>query len=55
MSSNFEHLARPMDNTDFTLYWRKRLVREFVVYALREIRGDDMDEHRRRVARRMLT
>ena len=50
-----EHLARPMDNTDFSLYWRKRLVREFVVYALREIRGDDMGEHRRRVARRMLT
>jgi 4-hydroxybenzoyl-CoA reductase subunit beta len=50
-----ERVARPMDNTDFTLYWRKRLVREFVVCALREIRGDDMREHRRRVARQMLT
>ena len=50
-----ERVARPMDNTDFTLHWRKRLVREFVVYALREIRGDDMNLYRRRVARQMLT
>jgi 4-hydroxybenzoyl-CoA reductase subunit beta len=50
-----EHVARPMDNTDFSLYWRKRLVREFVLYALREMRGDDMGELRRRVARQMLT
>jgi len=50
-----EHVARPMDNTDFSLYWRKRLVREFVLYVLREIRGDDMGELRRRVARQMLT
>src|SRR5262245_13741941 len=28
--------ARPMDNTDFSLHWRKRMVREFVSYALRE-------------------
>jgi 4-hydroxybenzoyl-CoA reductase subunit beta len=46
--------ARPMDNTDFTLHWRKRIVRDFVAYALREIRGDDMRELRRRVARQML-
>ncbi len=33
--------ARPMDNTDFTLHWRKRMVRELVGYALRELREDD--------------
>jgi 4-hydroxybenzoyl-CoA reductase subunit beta len=39
--------ARPMDNTDFTLLWRKRVTREFVTYALRELRGDDMARARR--------
>ncbi len=43
--------ARPMDNTDFTLVWRKRMTKELVGYALRELRGDDMRECRRRVAR----
>jgi 4-hydroxybenzoyl-CoA reductase subunit beta len=43
--------ARPMDNTDFTLVWRKRLTREFVGYALRELRGDDMREVRRKTAK----
>jgi len=38
--------AKPMDNTDFNLLWRKRVVREFVSYALRELRGDDMRELR---------
>jgi len=38
--------AKPMDNTDFNLLWRKRVVREFVTYALRELRGDDMRELR---------
>jgi 4-hydroxybenzoyl-CoA reductase subunit beta len=46
--------ARPMDNTDFTLHWRKRVIRDFVTCALREIRGDDVREARRRVARQML-
>jgi len=32
--------ARPMDNTDFTLLWRKRMTRELVTSALRELRGD---------------
>jgi 4-hydroxybenzoyl-CoA reductase subunit beta len=45
--------ARPMDNTDFTLHWRKRVIRDFVSYALREIRGDDMRDVRRRVARQI--
>ncbi|HJZ70912.1 MAG TPA: FAD binding domain-containing protein [Vicinamibacterales bacterium] len=43
--------ARPMDNTDFTLLWRKRVTREFVSYALRELRGDDMREVRMRLER----
>jgi 4-hydroxybenzoyl-CoA reductase subunit beta len=43
--------AKPMDNTDFTLHWRKRVAEEFVTYALRELRGDDMAETRRRIAR----
>jgi 4-hydroxybenzoyl-CoA reductase subunit beta len=47
-------MARPMDNTDFTLHWRKRLIADFVGYALREIRGDDVRDIRRRVARQML-
>jgi len=47
-------LAKPMDNTDFTLQWRKRVAAELVGYALRELRGDDMSEQRRRVARHAL-
>ena len=47
--------ARPVDNTDFTLHWRKRVTRAFVSYALRELRGDDVREDRRRVARQLLT
>jgi 4-hydroxybenzoyl-CoA reductase subunit beta len=43
--------SRPMDNTDFSLVWRKRVTRDFVTYALRELRGDDVRELRRRIAR----
>jgi 4-hydroxybenzoyl-CoA reductase subunit beta len=46
--------ARPMDNTDFTLHWRKRVMKSFVEYALRELRGDDMRAVRMRVARQLL-
>ena len=46
--------AKPMDNTDLDLYWRKGVVPEFVGYALREIRGDDMSATRLRVARHAL-
>lgn len=46
--------ARPMDNTDFTLAWRKRVTREFVTYALRELRGDDVSKLRLSVARQMV-
>jgi 4-hydroxybenzoyl-CoA reductase subunit beta len=31
--------ARPLDNTDFDLAWRKKVVRSYVVGALRELRG----------------
>jgi len=46
--------ARPMDNTDFPLVWRKRVTRDFVGYALRELRGDDMTARRRSIARLVL-
>jgi 4-hydroxybenzoyl-CoA reductase subunit beta len=47
-------VAKPMDNTDLDLYWRKDVVPEFVGYALREIRGDDMSATRLRIARHAL-
>ena len=43
--------AKPMDNTDMDLYWRKEVADDFAGYALRELRGDDMREVRLRVAR----
>ena len=46
--------AKPMDNTDLDLYWRKNVVAVFVAYALKEIRGDDMAATRMRVARQGL-
>ena len=46
--------AKPMDNADLDLYWRKEVASEFVRYALRELRGDDMREVRFRVARQMV-
>ena len=42
-------VGRPMDNTDFSLLWRKRVIRQFVTYALHEIRGDDVREVRRKL------
>jgi hypothetical protein len=35
-------IAKPLDNTDFDMTWRKRVTNEFVTNALRELRGDDM-------------
>ncbi len=32
--------SRPMDNTDFELGWRKKVVRSYVTGALKELRGD---------------
>ena len=43
-------VSKPVDNTDFALSWRKRVTREFVTYALRELRGDDQTALRRRYA-----
>ena len=34
-------LAKPLDNTDFALGWRKRVARAYLVGPLRELRGDD--------------
>jgi CO/xanthine dehydrogenase FAD-binding subunit len=31
--------AKPMDNTDFTLAWRKEMVRVYVQRALEELAG----------------
>ena len=46
-----ESRAKPMDNTDMDLRWRKHVVADFVGYALRELRGDDMSATRLRIAR----
>ncbi|HYD56242.1 MAG TPA: FAD binding domain-containing protein [Burkholderiales bacterium] len=43
--------AKPMDNTDMDLYWRKEVTDDFAAYALRELRGDDLREARLRTAR----
>jgi 4-hydroxybenzoyl-CoA reductase subunit beta len=39
-------LAKPLDNTDFDMTWRKKVTAAFVTYALRELRGDDMRAER---------
>jgi 4-hydroxybenzoyl-CoA reductase subunit beta len=44
-------IAKPLDNTDFGMTWRKRVTAEFVTYALRELRGDDMRPERMLLAR----
>lgn len=33
--------AKPLDNTDFTMTWRKSVARAFLAGVLRELRGDD--------------
>jgi 4-hydroxybenzoyl-CoA reductase subunit beta len=43
--------AKPMDNTDMDLYWRKEVADDFAGYALRELRGDDLRETRLKIAR----
>jgi 4-hydroxybenzoyl-CoA reductase subunit beta len=43
--------AKPMDNTDFDLTWRKRVVKDVVMCALRELRGDDVREWRRKLSK----
>jgi 4-hydroxybenzoyl-CoA reductase subunit beta len=46
--------AKPLDNTDLDLYWRKEVADDFAAYALKELRGDDMRETRLRIARHAL-
>ena len=46
--------AKPMDNADLDLYWRKDVTAAFAGYALRELRGDDMRATRLRVARQVV-
>jgi 4-hydroxybenzoyl-CoA reductase subunit beta len=46
--------AKPLDNADMDLYWRKQVTPDFVGYALRELRGDDMRAMRVRIARQDL-
>jgi 4-hydroxybenzoyl-CoA reductase subunit beta len=47
-------IAKPMDNTDFELVWRKAMVRTLVANALHDVRGDDMRGRRRQLARQEL-
>ncbi|HYA89825.1 MAG TPA: FAD binding domain-containing protein [archaeon] len=44
-------IAKPLDNTDFNMTWRKRVTHEYVTYALHELRGEDMRAERERVMR----
>jgi 4-hydroxybenzoyl-CoA reductase subunit beta len=39
-------IAKPLDNTDFDMSWRKKVAGEFVTYALRELREDDVSSER---------
>jgi 4-hydroxybenzoyl-CoA reductase subunit beta len=44
-------IAKPLDNTDFDMTWRKCVTAEFVTYALRELRDDDLRAERLLLAR----
>jgi 4-hydroxybenzoyl-CoA reductase subunit beta len=44
-------IAKPLDNTDFDMTWRKRVTGEFLTYALRELRGDDVRAERESITR----
>jgi 4-hydroxybenzoyl-CoA reductase subunit beta len=39
-------IAKPLDNTDFDMSWRKKVTGEFVTCALRELRGEDVRSER---------
>ena len=49
-----ESRAKPMDNADMDLRWCKHVVADFVGYALRELRGDDLSPVRLRTARQLV-
>lgn len=44
-------IAKPLDNTDFDMSWRKKVTGELVTCALRELRGDDMRRERESLMR----
>jgi 4-hydroxybenzoyl-CoA reductase subunit beta len=44
-------IAKPLDNTDFDMSWRKKVTAELVTYALRELRGDDISNERAAITR----
>ena len=44
-------IAKPLDNTDFDMSWRKKVTAEFVTYALLELRGDDVSAEREALTR----
>jgi 4-hydroxybenzoyl-CoA reductase subunit beta len=44
-------IAKPLDNTDFDMSWRKKVTAEFVSYALRELRGDNVSTERSAITR----
>jgi 4-hydroxybenzoyl-CoA reductase subunit beta len=44
-------IAKPLDNTDFDMSWRKKVTAEFVTCALRELRGDDVRAERSSITR----
>jgi 4-hydroxybenzoyl-CoA reductase subunit beta len=44
-------VAKPLDNTDFDMTWRKKVTVEFVTNALSELRGNDMRAERQSVTR----
>jgi 4-hydroxybenzoyl-CoA reductase subunit beta len=44
-------IAKPLDNTDFDMSWRKKVTSEFITYALRELRGDDVHAERESLTR----
>jgi 4-hydroxybenzoyl-CoA reductase subunit beta len=46
--------AKPLDNTDMDLYWRKEVADDFAAYTLRELRGDDLRATRLAIARQSL-
>jgi CO/xanthine dehydrogenase FAD-binding subunit len=47
-------IAKPLDNTDFDMTWRKKVTAEFVTCALKELRGDDVRSDRESIMRTSL-
>jgi 4-hydroxybenzoyl-CoA reductase subunit beta len=44
-------IAKPLDNTDFDMSWRKKVTAQFVSYALRELSGADVRAERHSITR----